>query len=72
MEVVDRLYGIADSEGRVTLKRGETDCNRPGSVRRVVTVLEQLDLTYDLYGITAENLISLLPPDFEKWLTLGA
>lgn len=41
----------------------------PGTLRRFVTVLQQLMLTYDLYSMTAEEIITLLPEDeFGPWL----
>lgn len=38
-----------------------------GSVRRFVRVLQQLDMTYDIYGLSGEQLLELLPPEFDAW-----
>ena len=40
--------------------------HRPGTLRRFVDVLQQLDLTYDLYSISSEELIRLLPSEFKS------
>jgi hypothetical protein len=40
--------------------------HKPGTLRRFVDVLYQLDLTYDLYSMSSEELIRLLPPEFKS------
>jgi hypothetical protein len=45
---------------------------RPGTVRRFVRILQQLDLTYDIYGLSGEQVLSLLPPEFDLWGRTGA
>jgi len=40
---------------------------RPGTVRRFVRVLQQLDLTYDIYGMSGREILELLPPEFDPW-----
>lgn len=66
VEAADRLYYSEDGSGR--LKVGAVDRNRPGNVRRLIAVMQQLDLTYDLYGMTADDILDLLPGEFEGWL----
>jgi len=41
--------------------------HKPGTLRRFVDVLQQFDLTYDLYSISGEELIQLLPGEFRLW-----
>ncbi len=41
--------------------------HKPGTLRRYVDVLQQFDLTYDLYSISGEELITLLPDEFRSW-----
>lgn len=48
-------------------KRGAQSRSRPGHFRRFVEVLKQLDLIYDLASCSAEEIISLLPSEFDKW-----
>lgn len=40
---------------------------RSGTLPRFISVIQQLDVTYDLYGLTVPQLLSLLPPEFEEW-----
>ena len=42
--------------------------NKPGSLRRYVSILQQFMLTYDLYTLDAEKILELLPKnEFEHW-----
>ncbi|MDE2940648.1 MAG: hypothetical protein OXR67_17275 [Chloroflexota bacterium] len=40
----------------------------PGNLMRFIDVLDQLYMTYDVYGMTAEELMKLLPVEFDRWL----
>ncbi|GAB4476624.1 MAG: hypothetical protein OHK0044_22590 [Burkholderiaceae bacterium] len=50
-------------------KPGASAIDRPGSVRRFVRVLQQLDLTYDIHGMSGKAIVDLLPPEFDVWKT---
>lgn len=39
----------------------------PGSVARFIDLLNQLDRTYDLWSITGEQLLALLPAEFDAY-----
>ena len=39
----------------------------PGSARRFADVLSQLDLTWDLHSLTTEELLALLPDEFDRF-----
>ena len=39
----------------------------PGSLPRLLEVLEQLSMTYDVYGLKAERMLELLPPEFDRY-----
>ena len=40
----------------------------PGSLPRLIDVLDQLYMTYDVYGrMTAEQILPLLPPEFDRF-----
>ena len=64
MEVATRLY--VDKTTHL-LKRGSSS-KKKGAPRRLVTFLSQLDLTYYLYGLSADELIQLLPKEFDRFL----
>jgi len=34
-------------------------------------VVQQLDLTHDLYSMTGEEVLSLLPSEFDEWRPKG-
>lgn len=68
MEAVDLLY-LVRADGQVGLKRGATNRNRGGTVRRFVSVIQQLDSTYDLHALTGDQIVRLLPPEFLYWVS---
>ncbi len=39
----------------------------PGTLFRFIDVLQQLELTYDLYSMTGEDIVGLLPAEFDSW-----
>ena len=43
----------------------------PGSVPRLLQVLNHLSLTYDVYGMTANDLLRLLPQEFDRFRDLA-
>lgn len=43
----------------------------PGSVRRFVRVLQQLDMNYDVYGMSGRDIVRLLPAEFDVWANRG-
>ena len=60
----NRLYWDATSRRP---KRGGQTRQRPGTLRRFLTVMDQLDLTYDLHGVSDDQILNLLPPEFDRW-----
>jgi len=52
-------------------KRGASGKGK-GSPRRLVSIIQQLDLTYDLRACTVEQFLELLPKEFERFRTLPA
>jgi hypothetical protein len=38
-----------------------------GGIVRLIDVLDQLYMTYDVYGMTPEQLLPLLPPEFDRF-----
>ena len=82
-DIADRIFQsqrIFNSEGIVPLILGlYTDGNRPkrgfqgrpGGLRHLLRVLDQLERTHDVYGMPAHALVRILPPEFQPW-TNGA
>jgi hypothetical protein len=49
-------------------KRGAASTKRkPGTLRRFVDLIQQLDLTYDLYSMQPSDILGLLPGEFDGW-----
>ena len=65
IDVANRLY--YDSETGKPVRGASPNWRKPGTLRRFGDVLEQLDLTYDLYSMSAEDLIDLLPREFSVY-----
>lgn len=65
--VVEALNALYLDRARGLPKRGAQRAERPGSLRRFVRLLQQLDLTYDIYGMSGSAIVDLLPPEFDAW-----
>ncbi len=48
-------------------KFGSLAKNKAGNVYRFIDVIQQIDLNYDLYSMTGEEVLQLLPAEFNKW-----
>jgi hypothetical protein len=64
LDVVRRLY--LKPRGR-RLKTGASAPDTPGGIRRFVEVLNQFDVTWDLYSIDADTLYWILPEEFDRF-----
>ena len=65
MKVADALY--FDTKTFKQKRGAVSDANRRGVLRRFMTVIDQLDRTYDLYSMKADQILDLLPAEFEGW-----
>tara|TARA_R110002074_G_scaffold365307_1_gene539049 strand:- start:15 stop:725 length:711 start_codon:yes stop_codon:yes gene_type:complete len=65
MKAASYLY--SDQEKK-TFKKGSTGRTTPGCVYRYVTWLNQVDLTYDLFEMTADQIMKILPKEFERFM----
>ena len=62
------LYGDMKTRKLKPNYRGESVATAPpGSLPRLIAVLNQLYMTYDVYGMTAKHLMPLLPPEFDRF-----
>ncbi len=69
LEAADKLY-FNESEG--SPRKGALRKKKaPGTLQRFIDVVQQLDLTYDLYSMRGEEILALLPPEFDRWKTSG-
>lgn len=63
MSAATRLYY---DDGTKALKRGAGG-KGPGAPRRFVAFLNQLDLTWDLFTLTGEEILDMLPSEFGRF-----
>ena len=61
--IVPLMLGLYTNGSRP--KRGFQ--RRPGGVQHLLRVLDQLERTYDVYGMPAHALVHILPPEFQVW-----
>lgn len=64
VEAITRLYLDADTNNP---KRGAQSRNRKGNIRRFVSIIQQFELTYDIYSMSGEQILNLLPDEFNDW-----
>jgi hypothetical protein len=64
MEAATELYLTEDG---TEAKRGATTHNAPGSVSRFAAVLNQLDPAWDLYAMEKQQILNLLPCEFDRF-----
>ena len=65
MELADCLY--CDRE-RKTFKRGVTTRDKGGTVTRLIHLLDQIRLNFDIYSIGSDDLKEMLPKEFDRFL----
>ena len=68
IELATRLYYDAENK---SFKRGAGSSVK-GAARRLAALLNQLDLTFYLYGMTADELLALLPKEFDRFRAKAA
>lgn len=47
-------------------KRGAQSRRRPGNIRRFVKIIQQFEITYDIYSMSPGQIIDLLPQEFRE------
>ncbi len=65
VEAANLLY--FDSEKGKAKPGAAVTSRKPGTLFRFIDVVQQLDLTYDLYSMSGEEVLDLLPPEFDEW-----
>jgi hypothetical protein len=48
-------------------KPGITPAQKPGTIRRLIRLFNQLNRTYDLFALEKKDFFELLPEEFERW-----
>ncbi len=65
------IVGVADAlyfdQDKNKPKQGAQSKTRGGSLLRLINVLQQLELTFDLYSMSSEEILQLLPEEFGAW-----
>jgi hypothetical protein len=65
LDAADKMYF---NEPESKPKRGALmEKNSAGTLLRFINIMQQLDLTYDLYSLSGAEILALLPPEFDKW-----
>jgi hypothetical protein len=67
IEVADTLYF---DKNKNKSKAGAQSRTRGGSLLRFINVMQQLELTFDLYSMSSEEILKLLPEEFDTWQDL--
>lgn len=67
IKAVDRLYVDRSRDAKGIPKSGITSRDKPGTLRRLVDIVQQLELTYDLYCMSEKEIINLLPREFDRF-----
>ncbi|CAG1008932.1 hypothetical protein ANRL4_03957 [Anaerolineae bacterium] len=68
--ILDALRILFWDQSRGRPKRGALDKKgKPGTLRRFIAVVNQFNLTFDLFAMSGEQIVKLLPErEFGKWL----
>jgi len=64
MKAASKLYYDEESH---SFKRGAAARKSAGCISRYVSWLQQIELTYDLFSISSEDLLTILPSEFDRF-----
>ena len=67
VDAITALYWHKRSDGSEGAKRGAVTKKAPGNLYRFIALMNQLELTYDVYSMSGKEILELLPPEFAKW-----
>lgn len=68
--LIEAAYRLYFDETEQRPRRGSGGSGA-GSPRRLATVVQQLDLTYDLRECTTDQFLELLPKEFNRWKSVA-
>jgi hypothetical protein len=67
--VMEALHILYFDESKNKARRGPVMTREaPGSLYRFIAVIQQLDLTYDLYSMSGPEIVDTLPTEFARWI----
>lgn len=66
---LDEKTGLAKRGATSTEKLNDRTRGKPGTVRRLVEVYTQFDLTWDLYAMDTDSVVALLPKEFARFVS---
>jgi len=65
--IVDVISSLYLDNTRKKPKTGAQSRQESGNIRRFVKVIQQFELTYDIYSMTPDQILRRLPDEFNKW-----
>ncbi|MDI6720650.1 MAG: hypothetical protein QMD46_13685 [Methanomicrobiales archaeon] len=65
--IIHALGDLYWDPGRNLPKIGSSNRKKKGTLRRFIDVIQQFDLTYDLYSLSSDDILNLLPAEFDEW-----
>jgi hypothetical protein len=67
--IMESLHILYFDKSRNRPKRGPLmNRSAPGSLYRFIDVVQQLDVTYDLYSMSGAEITDILPAEFSHWI----
>jgi hypothetical protein len=67
VDVILALYWQTERDGNESPKRGAAAKKSPGNLFRLITLMNQLEMTYDVFSMPSQQILELLPVEFNKW-----
>lgn len=67
VDVILTLYWQTGRDGNEGPKRGAIAKRAPGNLYRLVTLMNQFEMTYDVFSMPSKGILELLPVEFNKW-----
>jgi hypothetical protein len=68
--IIEAIYRLYFDESRGRPKPGAVSGDVEGSIRRFIKVIQQFEFTYDIYSMSSDQIIDLLPQEFNRWKNL--
>ena len=67
--IIEAASCLYSDPARDSFKVGSTSQKRRGNIRRFISYLQQLELTYDLYTLPGDTIITMLPGEYSGFLS---